>query len=180
MYPVEYVYLEGIPWERRISETTRVHPVIQQHLIDSGYHTLHEKQVFRLRYTGYRISLRVDIIAFKDDEVLIVECKGSPFRKANVFGALMQITLYMRFYRMLQTESNPQLLLLHDLNPELIVPDYHVKGVLAIPYVTESLKRRNAFQTAYESLKKVDLIEDDLTIWDLRPSKNSAATRNRV
>jgi len=168
MYEVVQHHVKGLPpHQKNIPELEYVHRSIANYLKSLDYDVYHEKKAFKLAYTGYTIALRVDFLAFKGDEILIAECKGYPFQKAKIFAAVLQLTLYMRLYRMLQIIPNPQLLLLQELDPQLIRRG-KLRGVLAVPYLFPHDEKKRVFQKTYDSLKATNLLEPTIEIWDLQ------------
>ncbi len=138
-------------------------------LEENGFEVHQESHVFKVPYTKYAIAQRVDFLAFRNQDILIVECKGSPFEKRKVFGAVLQITMYMRLYRMLQRTPNPQLYF-KEFDPLLIKETGILRGALAIPSVALKPTIRDVFAQVYNSLQTVDLIEPNLEIWELKSS----------
>ncbi|MHB8629987.1 MAG: hypothetical protein ACYDBJ_27100 [Aggregatilineales bacterium] len=168
MYKVARHQIEGLPTHQKtISELKYVHPSIENYLKSLHYEVHHEKEAFKLPYTGYTIAHRVDFLAFKGNEILIAECKGYPFQKARIFGAVLQLTEYMRMYRMLQNIPNPQYLLLKEFDP-LLIREGELRGVLAVPYLFPHNEKKRVFKNTYDSLQGVDLLEPTIELWDLR------------
>lgn len=170
MYKIIDRKIEGLPTASRIGELSIIHPLMVPFLEDKGFEVHHEKQAFRLKHTNYAIAHRTDFLAFRGQDILIVECKGAPLAKSQVFGGILQITMYMRMYRMLQAVPKLQLAL-EGLDPEF-VRGGKIRGALAVPKVALTKSRVNMIQAVYDGLKLIDLIEPNLEVWSLIPNED--------
>jgi hypothetical protein len=156
----------------KISETKSVQPGIERYLKGLGYDVHKEARAFHILHLHYALNQRVDFLAFSGQDAHIIECKGSDLRLAQVFPAILQITLYMRLYKMLQVIPNPQLVLDHELDPSLVRKGY-LYGKLAVPTTAlNDRKIRRALDQVYQSLAMTNLLEPNIEIWAINPKRH--------
>ncbi len=163
-----------------IREREDIYPPMGKYLQEElGYEKpFREAKPFRSPHTelGFSILDRVDFLAFHliASEVLILECKDASWaRPDRLLGAIMQLTIYLRYYQMAQNSPSRQLFF-RDIDPHLVKSkdDWKLTGALALPARIEL----RVLDRISQELAEVQLCESDLQIWELVPDEEREFT----
>lgn len=175
MYQIMHRYLPSLQYDSYYSEIDDIHPAVEKYLENNKFEVYHETQAFRVSYISHLIERRMDFLAFRSHDILIVECKGSSLTSAKVFGAVLQLTLYMRLYRMLQRTPDPQLHFdwFDEKYDASLIRQGTLRGALAVPAKTLTPHRIDILRRTSESMQLMNLSEPTLEILALQPNLDS-------
>ncbi len=164
MYRVVSKVVEGIPFCYEKIPEAPVQISVKDYLRWQGYQNVkREQQPFYIPFAGRNFKQRVDVIGFQGEDVLIVECKSSLLDSVGLCSAILQLSIYLRLYKMSAQMRNPQLFF-QGPKPGLI-RDGRVEGALAFPCTAFRGNSVAIIDQLYESLEEAKLLEPDIEIW---------------
>src|SRR5690348_2514592 len=111
MYKIFSKTVNDIPFHpETILETPSVQISVKAFVKKQGFEVVKgEQRPFYIPFTGRSFKQRVDVIGIRDEDVLIVECKGAPLDKIGLCSAILQLSIYLRLYKMSVLTPNHQL-----------------------------------------------------------------------